>query len=171
MPFDRAWLEHQGFKGFVTVQSFKTELLLNRQHRTLFNHIPQTGGVYVVFRTESEEPEYLDSNVGGHFHGIDPTVLVETLISNWVVGAQVIYIGKADNLRRRIRHLIRFADGQPAAHRGGRTLWQVCGCNRFLIAYKALQGRADITPRDLEQQYIIEFEAQYRSLPFANRQH
>ena len=43
----------------------------------------------------------------------------------------ILYFGKADALRKRIKDLVRFAAGEPVAHWGGRYLWQISGSSSF----------------------------------------
>jgi hypothetical protein len=47
------------------------------------------------------------------------------LIANWVDGAEVVYIGKADQLKRRLTQFADFGGGKPIGHWGGRLIWQL----------------------------------------------
>ena len=77
--------------------------------------------------------------------------------------ADVLYIGKSSNIRRRIRELIRFGYGERSAHWGGRYLWQVDNCERFIIAY-----REEALPEEAERFLLSEFHVCYGKYPFAN---
>jgi hypothetical protein len=70
------------------------------------------GGVYVIYRDDAEVPAYLDRSPAGTFRG-DPSVNRESLEANWVPGAQVLYIGKANHgrLRKRLGEFIDFGRG------------------------------------------------------------
>ena len=65
--------------------------------------IPSVAGVYLVIRLNRNAPEYLEKSPAGWFKGNDPTEDIEVLKSNWVEGVNVIYIGKANSLKERIR--------------------------------------------------------------------
>jgi len=108
----RSGLEAAGFVGWVTFEA-----------PIEYGEVPQTGGIYVVVQTADTEPDFLASNPGGRFKGRDPTIDVSALEANWVDGAEVVYIGKADKLRR--RQFAQFGAGKPIGHWGGRLIWQL----------------------------------------------
>jgi hypothetical protein len=81
------------------------------------NQLTSAGGVYIVCRANSE-PAFLDANPSGRFKGRDPSVSNEALRANWVDGAEVVYLGKANSLRRRLREFARFGEGEPIGHWG-----------------------------------------------------
>jgi hypothetical protein len=87
--------------------------------------VPKTGGVYVVIRTEIGPPSFLKKSIGGWFKGKDPTVPAQALTADWVDGAEVVYIGKADELRRRLGQFAKFGAGEAIGHWGGRLIWQL----------------------------------------------
>jgi hypothetical protein len=142
--YSRAWLESSGFIGFVTVAGLQRSL----------EGLPDGPGVYSVLRTVTGGPRFLDANPGGRFKGRDPTVRD---------GTPILYFGKANSLRQRIRALVRFAGGDPVGHWGGRYLWQVAGSSDFLIAW-----RESDAPRALEADLLADFTAHFGELPFAN---
>ena len=168
MLYKREWLECQGFVGFVPVRLLLDDLSLAPNLQELINIIPQTGGVYVVYREDIAAPEFLPENVGGHYNGRSPTVEQNILSQNWVERAQTLYIGQGTNLWRRICQLINFANGQRVAHWGGRLLWQVADYKRFLVAWKPFTVNDVQTPLELERTYLLQFRAHYGRLPFAN---
>jgi hypothetical protein len=63
--------------------------------------VPCRPGAYVVLRLSAAEPAFVQSSPAGHFQGGDPTVSVERLQREWLAGARVLYIGKADFRKRR----------------------------------------------------------------------
>jgi len=83
--------------------------------------VPANAGVYLVLRTNEGAPSFLERSPGGRFKGKDPTVATETLEHEWVTGARVVYIGKADHLGRRLRQFARFGAGEPVGHWGADT--------------------------------------------------
>jgi hypothetical protein len=157
--FSRLGLESGGFQGWVSFGELRDARI---------SGVPQTGGVYVVLRPESIEPRFLDSNPGGRFKGKDPTVPLESLRSNWVSQAEVVYIGKAGNLRRRLGEFTRFGAGSPVGHWGGRLIWQLADAADLLVAWKETPGAL---PEAIESQLIAEFRATTGKPPFANDPH
>jgi len=157
--FRRSALIHHGFCGWVR---FKALLAEPQQ-------VPATGGVYVVLRDSARPPEFLSTNPGGRFKGRDPTVPVEALRANWVVGAEVIYIGKANDLRRRLGEFCKFGVGRPIGHWGGRLIWQLADSATLLVAWK--ETPVDVVPRAAESELIARFRTLYEKPPFANSPH
>lgn len=152
--WSRAALEAGGFDGWITFAEVADQL----------GQLASAGGVYVVFRAGGE-PGFLSPNPGGRFKGKDPSVAAGALRANWVEGAQVIYIGKADNLRRRLREYARFGEGEPVGHWGGRLIWQLGNSAELLVAWRETPGRV---PREVEKEMIAAFRAAFGKPPFAN---
>jgi hypothetical protein len=157
MDFEsREQLEHQGFNGFVAVSSLR-----ERSCR----QVPEVGGVYLVVRPQPRPPEFLGRSSGGHFKGRDPTVSIQDLQLAWVPGSLVIYVGKASKLRQRLHSYMRFGEGTPVRHWGGRYVWQIADAGSLLVCWKAT---SDEDPRQMEHRLIQEFRARYGKRPFAN---
>jgi hypothetical protein len=100
---------------------------------------------------------------GGWFKGKDPTVDVSILESNWVNGSDVIYVGKADDLHRRLRQYIDFGAGRPVGHWGGRLIWQLSQSTDLLLAWTV--DRAALAR---EAALISDFVEEFGVMPFAN---
>lgn len=109
-------LETSGFNGFTRFQDLRNGALKT---------VPQTEGVYVALRVSSAPPAFLTESCGGHFKGRNPTVATALLEAKWVDGAQVVYVGKANNLQRRLREFAAYGAGKPVGHQGGRYIWQL----------------------------------------------
>jgi hypothetical protein len=152
-----AALEAAGFQGWVSFQRLGEQL----------SKLSTSGGVYVVVRAAGE-PLFLSVNPGGRFKGGDPSVAEEALGVNWVDGAEVVYIGKADNLRRRLREYMRFGKGEPVGHWGGRLIWQLKDSDELLVAWAETPGRI---PREVEAEMISAFREAFGKPPFANEPH
>ncbi len=158
---DPASFVDQGFAGFRSVGDL----------RLAPHAIPATRGVYFVVRTSTSDPEYLAVGSGGHFKGRDPNVSIEVLRANWVRGASVVYIGKAgdpgsaSHLRRRLTQYLRFGEGAPVGHWGGRYIWQLPDANELLLCWRSLP---DASPSAVETELIADFRATYGQRPFAN---
>jgi hypothetical protein len=74
---------------------------------------PATGGVYVFHYACQGPPEFLTESPAGWFKGKDPSVATDALRANWVDGVDIVYIGKSNNLRRRLQQYTRFGIGKP----------------------------------------------------------
>jgi len=157
MNFTREGILKEGFVGFHIIESFI---------RSGYSEVPNKPGNYIVFRSETPEPTFLEKSPAGWFKGKDPTVSIEILWENWIDGAHVLYIGKGINLNKRIKDFIRFGSGKRVGHMGGRLVWQVEGHENFLIAWMAVNTNEN--PRSKEKQMIREFKAIYGKRPFAN---
>lgn len=124
---------------------------------------PQGPGVYVVVRASPTAVRFRALNPGGHFKGRDPSMDPGVLRDRWIDDTPVIYIGKADHLRRRLRSYLDFGAGLPKSHWGGRYVWQIQGSDAFLVAW-----REDPEPLRREAILLTAFVRQYGALPFAN---
>ena len=151
-------LKREKFHGFVAVRRLSGQSLEN---------VPEQCGVYAVLRTRTGKPSFRSINPGGWFKSKDPTVRIRRLRDRWVPSTQVLYFGKGNGLRKRIRDLIRFSEGRPVGHWGGRLLWQVAGSQDFLVAWKSTPGRE---PFDVEGELMEWFRRRFGCLPFANIQ-
>jgi hypothetical protein len=155
--FTRAALTADGFVGWVTFATLVAE-----------DRVPTSGGVYVIARPKQAKPQFLTANPGGRFKGRDPTVDAEAIAANWVDKACVVYIGKADQLRRRLRQFADFGAGKPIGHWGGRLIWQLADSEQLLVAWKETPGEV---PRDAESALIARFRAAYGKPTYANDPH
>jgi hypothetical protein len=124
-------------------------------------------GTYVVYRVTDAEPVFLDANPGGRFKGRDPSVPLEHLKANWVAGAHVVYIGKADNMTVRVRAMAAFGARVRAAHWGGRLVWQLADSRELLFAWRPLRAAFSTALAD-EVDMIRLFCVAYGRPPFAN---
>jgi hypothetical protein len=155
--FDRNSLEADGFTGFVTFNELRT---------SEFADVPTEGGVYVVLRESDKPPGFLDNNPGGRFKGKDPTVDVSALEAKWIDECTVVYLGKGDNLKRRLREYARFGAGAPIGHWGGRYIWQLTDSTELLVGWKECgEGH---TAAGLESELLQLFIEKHGGLPFAN---
>jgi len=152
--FTRNGLEAAGFKGFVAFKDIDV-------HR-----LPPEPGVYAVLRESETRPVFLDANPAGWFKGLDPTVPVAELEAAWPEGAQCVYIGKANSLRRRITQFRQYGDGRPVGHQGGRRIWQLADADDYILAWLPTSG---VDPEDVEGDLIRAFVAEYGQKPIGNR--
>ena len=133
--------------------------------RTGDRKIPQIPGVYFVLNPNNENAEFLEVGSGGHFKGRNPNVPIAELKFKHVKNTVLVYIGKADNLGKRIGQLLKFGRGMNVGHYGGRYLWQLKNHEDLVICYIPSFSE---DPRELEKKYIRDFEKQYGKKPFAN---
>ena len=153
--FTRAALVSGGFQGFVTVADLRSDRCAT---------VPHDPGVYVVLLPSAvAKVSFLRKSTGGWFKGKDPTVDAAVLRSKWVDGATVVYLGKSDDLHRRIRQFIDFGAGRPVGHWGGRLVWQIARSEDLLLAWNA-----DQAPLARESTLIAEFVAEFGAMPYAS---
>jgi len=122
----------------------------------------------VITYTMEKPVNFAEQCCGGWFKGKNPTVTQDSLIANWVDDAEVVYIGKADQLMRRLRQFADFGAGKPVGHWGGRLIWQLANIDRLLVAWKETPDR---NPIEVEADLISEFRQAYGKPPFANDPH
>ena len=122
----------------------------------------------MVTLDSSNPPQFADRSCGGWFKGKDPTVSLETLRLNWVDDAEVVYIGKADLLRRRLREYADFGTGKPVGHYGGRLIWQLSNTDALRVAWKETPEQS---PLAVEREMLAAFRNSYGKPPFANDPH
>jgi hypothetical protein len=162
-PFNRQALVGDGFTGWVRFAGLEQIL------RCIPTAAP---GVYVVQRESGTDPPtwVIPSPVGMTWRG-DPTVSIEQLEANWVVGASVLYIGKAKNgrLRSRLREFLRYGQGRGGRHAGGRLIWQLPDPWNLRVAWRELS--ADTDALAVERGLIAAFRGVYGKPPFANKPH
>jgi hypothetical protein len=154
MDFNRPSLEAEGFTGWVRFAAIRASTC------------PPSGGVYVI--TYGAPPVFDAQSSGGRFKGKDPTVTRDALVANWVEGAEVVYIGKADQLRRRLIQFADFGAGKPAPHWGGRLIWQLASPQALCVAWKETPGEV---PVKVEVALISAFRDIHGKPPFANIPH
>ena len=123
-----------GMEGFISIDT----LMMYE-----CSQVPRQMGIYLVLNND-QPADFLHTNYGGHFKGKDPTIQIDKLKSNWVNETQVLYIGKAGGgtskatLQKRLKQYMRFGEGDPVGHWGGRLIWQLGNNRNFLIAWKRL---------------------------------
>lgn len=154
-PWSRRALEEGGFHGFVPFAALPDA------------DVPLAPGVYAVLRTSAEPPRFSATSPAGWFRQKDPAVGVSALAKRWVDGPEVLYVGKATargGLRKRVDEYRRHGAGEPVAHSGGRTVWQLEDRDELLVAWNA----TDEDPAVVESRMIGDFVDRYGVPPFAN---
>jgi hypothetical protein len=165
--FRRPDLDAAGFTGWTTWPHLRA---------CEFAAVPCQPGVYAVFRPATAQPAFIHPSPAGRFKGQEPSVSDDRLKEEWVPGAQVVYIGKADfrrrrksieALRERLSEYARFGAGGDIGHRGGRLIWQLADSAELLVAWHAIT-RVERT-RCYEKRLLRRFgELHDGRRPFAN---
>lgn len=154
-------IKDQGFVGFIKVSELIEDSSI----------IPHEPGVYMVLYSETNEPTFLDKGTGGFFNDTDPNMPVPYLKQKWVNDTIVVYIGKAGGngnkatLSKRLRMYLRFGQGKPVGHYGGRLIWQIENSGELLFCWKTMMSGE---PKNVEAELISEFVEYYKKRPFAN---
>lgn len=158
MRFDSSdYLNEIGFMGFRSVRGLFATC----------SEITDESGVYLVLHLGGERPEFVPKGVGGYFKKKDPNVSIAKLESNWVDDTITIYIGQTeDSLKRRISRYMKFGQGYPVGHWGGRYIWQIHGYQDLILCWMACHGEENA--KQTESEMLREFRRSYGCLPFAN---
>ena len=153
-----ASLKQQGFEGFKKV----SELM-----ETRCAEVPAVQGVYVILRESADEPVFLEEGTGGAFKGKNPNSPIRMLQVSWVEDTQILYIGMTrDSLKRRLNAYMRFGQGQPVGHWGGRFIWQLEDSSDLVVCWKPMpKGNAAKEESEMIQAFK---QAHAGRRPFAN---
>ena len=154
MDWTREGLTADGFIGWVPFNA-------------LTSTKPPTGpGIYVVLRSGTDPVRFLERSVAGWFKKRDPSVALTELNENWLVDQSVVYIGKANRLRRRLGEYRRYGAGKNVGHWGGRYVWHLSDHAELLVAWKETP---DESPKQVERRWIAQFRSDHADRrPFAN---
>lgn len=156
MEFTRRALEQDGFCGWLPFSAVRSSAC------------PRTPGVYVVTYPVTKLQRFQETSCGGWFKGRDPSVTQDVLQANWMDDAEVIYLGKANQLYRRLVQFADFGAGKPVGHWGGRLIWHLPDPEALRVAWKETPGRDPLT---VEAELIASFRTEYGKPPFANDPH
>jgi hypothetical protein len=156
-------IKRSGFRGFLAISALQASEC---------HEVPIERGVYLVLRRKKARPRFRRRNPGGHFKGKDPTVAVDQLKNKWVEKSLVLYIGKAggpstkETLKSRLVKYMRFGQGEPVGHWGGRYVWQLGDSGSLVLCWQRIPNAE---PRAVEEGLIQGFKAKYDGRrPFAN---
>ncbi len=145
-----------GFTGFAKINDLSKDCSV----------IPDIQGVYMILKDNNKHIEFIEKGTGGHFKGKNPNVSIKELEENWVDNTKVMYIGKATSLNKRVRQYLRFGQGEPVGHWGGRYIWQLKTTKDLIVCWHTLST----VPRETEKELIQNFKNVYGKRPFANLQ-
>lgn len=152
----------------IDINSFSTPITIRELQQTNCRDLPTRKGVYLIIRQDLSRPQFLKKSVAGWYKALDPTYPQNFIISQWIDGASVLYIGKAGGkkgLCQRLRQLVQFGLGEPVGHRGGRLIWHLKDNTALLVRW--LES-ADKDPDRVETTLIRAFKGVHGRRPFAN---
>ena len=147
--WDRKGLAAVGFEGFVPLV------------RLAMKDVTPEKGIYVVLRPNANAPYTLLD------HSPLDRYTLEDLERRWILGAPIVYIGKAGTptskggLKSRLSPFSRKA----RSHSGGRSIWQLDEADELLVCWIETPG---YDPRHVEEDYLEEFARVHLGQPFAN---
>lgn len=157
--------QKMGFEGFKSVRELMQNIEL----------VPNKKGIYLVFFPDEESPVFVEKGSGGFFKGKNPNVSINDLKKQWVEDERLLYIGKAGRanskatLQSRLKQYMRFGQGEPVGHWGGRLIWQLANAKDLIVCWKILG--VDKEPREEERKMILNFKTVHNGKrPFANLQ-
>jgi hypothetical protein len=152
-------LEKAGFQGFYSI---------DRMRGSILGKVPTEPGIYAVINPDPGPVSFLKANPASPHKGKDPTVPVKKLKSKWVDDTDILYIGKAQELRQRIGQYLNSGIGvSDLAHWGGTYIWQIDGSENLLIAWLTSRGTP---PEKMEAEWMDRFKSEHGCWPFANIQ-
>ncbi len=138
------------------------------QRRANWTVLPDCPGVYAVCLSDWTTRSFTaDTHLARYATPVDPCQLCDK--RNRILAAgftDILYIGKASNLRKRIRQLARFGVGRDKNHKGGEWLWQLEGIEKAqLRMWCCPRGE----PERIERKLLEQFKAVHGDWPLANR--
>ncbi len=136
--------------------------------RATWQDLPVTPGVYAVVLPSWRDHSFAAS--AGWAKHAKPTVpdLLRNKQDRILTAGptDILYIGKASHLRKRVRQLARFGMGRARKHRGGEWLWQLDGIDKACVRmWCCSRGRSE----PLERELLERFRHDHGDLPLANR--
>jgi len=152
-------LKQNNFEGFISIEKLWENNSI----------IPKKQGVYLVLNEEKENIEFLETGIGGIYQDKNPNVSINRLTNEFIPNSLVVYIGKANNLRVRIKQYLNFGRKDNILHYGGRFIWQLENSRNLLFCWKILPDNE--SPKVIESKLILEYRQQFTNRrPFANLQ-
>lgn len=138
--------------------------------RSSWTDLPQCPGIYVVHWTLGEPPTFKANAGRAILAEVQPPRLLRTRWTDITEKAEtdVIYIGSATSLKKRVRELVRFGVGRDRRrrHAGGEWMWQISK-----IAYAKILIQTCPRGRQVgfENSLLEQFHAEHADWPLSNR--
>jgi hypothetical protein len=136
--------------------------------RANWSDIPSGPGIYVVF-LPPDVPFDVSQSTGKAVHA-SPSPVTD-LCEKWGrinsrASTDILYIGKGDNVRKRVRALARFGAGRARNHKGGEWMWQVATIRSARILIVVCPSGKQVP---FEKRLLDSFFEQHDDWPLANR--
>lgn len=124
--------------------------------------VPQVSGIYKVLKPDyMKDVQFQDAQFKNHIHNVSSNVAKAKYDSTQ--NTDVLYIGKAENLNRRLSQYVRFGLNKCTVHKGGRFVFAIKNWGELKIQYITCDS-----PREREKQELESFKNKNGTLPFAN---
>jgi hypothetical protein len=142
---------------------------VEKNKRAWWTDIAKSSGIYVLYVPQGVPVEFQASGSAATFADLTSTSALKTKWSkiNSTTQTDILYIGKAVSLKKRISALIRFGLGRCRNHHGGEWVWQVKMIREMRISINSC-------PKGKEAPYekwlLDEFHNDHEEYPLANRQ-
>lgn len=147
-------------------------------HNGAIEQIPKVSGVYFVIIPKDftlvlkEETDGFELTSKGKTSSYPLDKLrpkVEHYGTGYPYKSNILYIGKAKDLQRRIEQYVgfRYRDPNLLPHNGGRALWQLENNEKLLVRYLECKEGEDC--REMEKLLLCTYKTKHGAYPFANR--
>ncbi len=130
--------------------------------------LPKRSGVYIVSWPLEEQPSFRP-NTGDAYYAVPADRYA--LQMKWErihahYPTDILYIGKADSIKSRVRLLARFGAGRARSHHGGEWMWQIDGIGNALLT---VQSCPPGMHHGFENWLLERFHHEHGDYPLANR--
>lgn len=153
-------------KTFILSDLLERASAAKRSHWT---DIPKCQGVYVVYWTLTKPPTFKGTmGVATYATPTLPGVLrarCERICKK--SPTDIIYIGKANSIRTRVRTLAGFGVGKSDKHKGGEWMWQISHIETAGVLVQTCPSGRQV---GFENWLLEEFRRQHGDWPLANRE-
>lgn len=141
---------------------YKIEKLEKDIQNNSYDYIPKQSGVYRILNLENVLITILGSSTNKKFDAYSVSDLQERYDKS--KQNTVLYIGKGDNLHKRIKQYIKFGLNLVDNHKGGRSIFQIEDYKKLYVEIILCDNCECV-----EKNMLLGFEKQYNGLPMANR--
>lgn len=137
--------------------------------RASWADLPRGSGIYIVFMPKGIHPQFQQTTGNAIYCNPTPIAVLEEKWKsiNRKVKTDIVYIGKADDLKSRVRSLARFGAGKARNHKGGEWMWQISNLNQAKIRIITCPPGKQIP---FEKWLLDTFYSQHGNWPLANRE-
>lgn len=157
--------------GVYSRKQFSLYNLLKRAEgprRASWCDLPKEPGIYLVRWSLIQPPIFLSNSGKAVYATTKPPQFLQSKWDgiNKSSPTDIIYIGKGDILKQRIRLLVRFGVGKRAYHEGGEWIWQISNISTSeIITQNCPSGKQIAFENALLEKYCLD----HGDYPLANR--